>query len=370
MTIAKITVWQKLLPLKQAYWLSGGRLKFESLDSTFVRIECADGVYGFGEGCPWGNTYLPAFGEGIRAGMSLLANALLGESAADIDRLNRLMDQQLPGHPYIKSALDMALWDIAAKRAEVPLYTLLGGAEDDWVEPNSSISTGTAEQMVALVEQARAAGYQTHSIKIGGDDAATDAARINAVESVRLAHEKITYDVNRAWTPAVAIEVMNSVAARGWFEQPCETMDQCLRVQRNTSQPIMLDECLHDFNDHLDAWRLGVCQGVKVKPNRLGGLTRARQVRDLGVAIGWQMHIEDVGGTVLADTAAIHLALSTPTANRLASWLCHPHLIDDYGQAEGARNRGGRISLDGSGRVGIGVEPPIEWLGDALFEYC
>lgn len=370
MTIAKITVWQRTLPLKHAYSLSGGRLRFESLDSTFVRIDCADGSYGFGEGCPWGHTYLPAFGEGIRAGISLLADALLGQPAADIDRVNRLMDRQLPGHPYVKSALDMALWDIAAKRARVPLCTLLGGADGDWIEPNSSISTGTPGEMVALVEQARRSGYTTHSIKIGGDDVAADIARIDAIESSRLDNEKITYDVNRAWTPAVAIEVMNSVAARSWFEQPCETLDQCTQVQRNTSQPIMLDECLHDFNDHLNAWRQGAGQGVKVKPNRLGGLTRARQVRDFGVSVGWQMHIEDVGGTVLADTAAIHLALSTPPENRLASWLCHPHLVDDFAAGEGARNRSGRISLDGSTSNGIGVEPPENWLAKPWIEFA
>ena len=70
------------------------------------------------------------------------------------------------------------------------------------------------------------------------------------------------------------------------------------------------------------------CEGVKVKPNRLGGLTKARQVRDFGVSVGWQMHIEDLGGSALADTGHSSDA-STPDANRLASWLCHYHLSDD-----------------------------------------
>ena len=52
-------------------------------------------------------------------------------------------------------------------------------------------------------------------------------------------------------------------------------------------------------------------------------------MRDLGLAFGWQMHIEDVGGSVLTDTAAIHLAASTSDANRLASRLCHYHLSSD-----------------------------------------
>ena len=67
--------------------------------------------------------------------------------------------------------------------------------------------------------------------------------------------EHITNDVNRAWTPALAVEVMNAASAHGWFEQPCKTFDQCAQVRRPTNQPIMLDECLLSFRHHLTAWR-------------------------------------------------------------------------------------------------------------------
>ena len=83
----------------------------------------------------------------------------------------------------------------------------------------------------------------------------------------------------------------------------------------------MLDECMHTFEGHMQAWKRGACEGVKLKPNRVGGLTRSRQIRDFGISVGWRMHIEDLGGSVLADTAAIHLTASTPKENRLASWL-------------------------------------------------
>ena len=160
MEITGITVWQKTLPLTKPYWLSGGRLKFEALDSTFVRIETRDGLIGWGEGCPWGETYLPPFGGGIRAGLDVLAPVLIGENAGDIERLNRAMDRALPGHPYAKAALDAALWDLAGKRAGAPLFELFGGAEgaEAGVAVNSSISTGTPEEMVALINAARAQG--------------------------------------------------------------------------------------------------------------------------------------------------------------------------------------------------------------------
>ncbi len=367
MRVSRITVWQKTLRLAKPYWLSGGRLKFEALDSTFVRIDTDEGPSGWGEACPWGQSYLPAFGGGIRAALEVLAPVLIGRDPRDIDLLNRAMDLALPGHLYAKSPLDMALWDLLGQASGLPLHSLLGGAEGESVAVNSSISTGAPEEMVALIEAARAEGYRTHSAKIGGNDPALDIARIEAIEAARQPGEQVTYDVNRAWSPALAIEVMNAVAARGWFEQPCETLEQCVQVRRRTRQPLMLDECLHGFQDHLDAWRARACEGVKVKPNRLGGLTKARRVRDLGVAVGWRLHIEDVGGTVLADTAALHLALSTPPEHRLASWLCHPHLSEDAAPGQGARNRDGEAVLPKA--PGIGVAPDLDWLGAALTTY-
>ena len=129
----------------------------------------------------------------------------------------------------------------------------------------------------------------------------------------------------------------------------------------------MLDECMHTLQDHHDAWRLCACQGVKVKPNRLGGLTRARQVRDLGVERGWQMHVEDVGGSALADTATIPLAASTPDANRPASWLCHHHLSSNPVPGQGARKQGGVATPPST--AGLVVRPHEDRLGAPVAIY-
>lgn len=367
MRITSITVWQLDLPLIEPYRLSGGRLRVDRLDSTILRIETDAGVVGWGEGCPWGHTYLPAHGPGLRASLSLLAPALIGEDPRQIDRIGAIMDITLPGHPYAKAPLDMACWDLLGRAAGLPLVTLLGGADGDHIMPNSSIPTGTPTEMIARIERARLDGYRAHSAKLGGSDPATDIARIEAIEAALAPGERVTYDINRAWTPAVARQVLTTVPARGWVEQPCETLEECALVQHAVPQAVMLDECVHTVGDHLRAWQLGACAGVKVKPNRLGGLTRARQVRDLGIALGWQMHLEDLGGTVLADTAAMHLALSTPQTYRLASWLCHPHLADDPFPGQGARNRDGRITLPGG--PGIGVTPDPETLGAPVAAY-
>ncbi|MEZ5924626.1 MAG: mandelate racemase/muconate lactonizing enzyme family protein [Hyphomicrobiaceae bacterium] len=367
MKISQITVWQLDLPLIKPYWLSGGRLRFDKLDSTFVRIDTDEGVSGWGEGCPWGHTYLPAHGPGIRAGIETLAPHLLGFDPLALDSLNHLMDVQLPGHLYVKSPIDMACWDILGKVSGLPLWRLFGAAAPEPVLVNSSISTGTPDEMIALIDEARAKGYRVHSAKVGGTDPDADIARIEAISAAMRPGEDVTFDVNRAWTPAMAVRVLNSVAARNWVEQPCETLTECAHVADRVRQPIMLDECLHSFEDHLAAWRHGACEGVKVKPNRVGGLTKARRVRDLGLSIGWRMHIEDLGGSALADTAAIHLAASTPQEFRLASWLCHYHLSVDPVPGQGARNADGYVTPPSL--PGIGVEPEVAYLGEPSAVY-
>ena len=367
MRISRVSVWQMDLPLHTPYFLSGGRLRFDSLDSTIIRIDTDEGLSGWGEACPWGHTYLPAHGPGVRAGLGVLAPSVVGLDPRGLDHLNAVMDATLPGHPYVKSAIDIACWDIFGQAAGMPLWQCLGGHGATPVAVNSSISTGTPDEMIELIRTASAAGYRTHSAKIGGTDIAADIARIEAVAAALPDGESVTFDINRAWQPATAIQVLNSVASRDWIEQPCETLDQCAHVAERVPQPIMLDESMHGFQDHLEAWRRGACEGVKVKPNRLGGLTRARQVRDFGVSVGWQMHIEDVGGTALADTAAIHLAASTPDANRLASWLCHYHLALDPVPGQGARNSGG-VAVPPSA-PGLGVAPDETAIGAPVAIY-
>ncbi|CDX37095.1 Mandelate racemase/muconate lactonizing protein [Mesorhizobium sp. ORS 3359] len=361
MKIVGIAVWQLDLPLTTPYWGSGGRLKIEKLDSTLVRVDTDAGVSGWGESCPWGNTYTPADGPRVRAGIAVLAPLLMKQDPRSLEAINRTMDTVLPGHQYAKSAIDMACWDILGKVTGMPLWRLLGGTEADLVAVTSSISIGPSDEMIALIRDAYSKGYRIHSAMVGGSDPVADIACIQAVEAALKSDEKVAYDVCRAWLPAVAIQVLNNVSVRGWIEQPCQTLQQCAHVASRITHPIILDECLYTFEDYLSAWRLGACEGVKVKPNRVGGLTKARQIRDFGVAVGWQVHVDDLGGSPLADTAAIHLASSTPAANRLASSLCYHHLAADPVPGQGAR------SIDGFAAPptapGLGVEPDITALG-------
>ena len=363
MKITQIRVYQVDLPLTKPYWLSGGRLKFEKLDSTIVALQTDAGLTGWGEGCPWGSTYLPAFASGLRAGIAELAPSLLGQNPLHLEQINHTMDRSLPGHTYVKSPLDMACWDLWGKHAQRPLYTLLGGKFQESVPLQSSISTASPPEMVKAVQEARDAGYQIHSCKIGAD-VAQDLARIEALLADCPTEETITFDVNRAWLPSEAMVVMN--ATRGqqvFFEQPCETLEQCRQVRQLTHQPLILDESIQSFEDLLIAQRHNVAQAIGLKIGRVGGLTQAKKMRDFCVALGIPMNLEDTGGSQIADTAAVHLALATPVECDRATWDCSQHHSICTAHGGYTRHHGRAQVTDAAG---LGVEPVMAVLGEPV----
>lgn len=366
MKITKITIYKKQLHLTKPYYLSGGRLKFTELDSTIVSIHTDAGIEGWGEGCPWGVSYLPAFAKGIRAGLEELAPALLGENPLYLDKINQKMDVTLPGHGYIKSALDMACWDILGKHARLPVYALLGGRFQDSVLLQGSVSTSSPENMKENIASFRKRGYKFFTGKIGAD-VDGDLERIRTILDAIEPGENVTFDVNRAWLPGEAIQVMNSVSGKKvYFEQPCETMQEMRQVRALTTHPMIVDESIQSLEDLSVAYKYNLAQAIGLKVGRVGGITKARKMRDFCVWHGIQMNIEDTGGSQIADTAAIHLAISTPVPYHRVTWDCSQ--LHEAVTATGGYTRKGGCAYVGDGH-GFGISPVMEALGAPIKTY-
>ena len=121
MKIRRISAYRVELPLHEgSYRWSGGKA-VTVFDSTVVRVETDEGITGHGEVCPLGPFYLPAYAAGVRAGLAELAPHLLGEDPLGLEKLNRRMDAALKGHPYVKSGIDMACWDVLGKASGQPV---------------------------------------------------------------------------------------------------------------------------------------------------------------------------------------------------------------------------------------------------------
>jgi len=366
--ITRISVYHKDLPLRDPYWLSGGRLLFEVLDATFVKVETDAGITGWGEGTPWGHTYVPAHGPGIRAGLETMATAILGLDPRQVETVERAMDLCLPGHFYAKAPFDLACWDILGKATGLPIADLLGGKRETGTPAASSVSSGEPDYMLDIINSYRDRGYVAHSAKVGGSDTEKDIERIRHLEKNRKPGEVILYDVNRAWTRREASIVMNAVADLGvTFEQPGETLDDIAEIRRVTTSPISVDESLVTLQDACRIARDGIADVFGIKLNRVGGLTKARRMRDVAIAHGIQMFVMATGGSVLADTEAAHLAQSIPDAFIQACWSCQDMLSVDMAPGSGPRCTDGFITIDDT--PGLGVEPDEALLGDPVAIY-
>ena len=367
MKITRISVYQVDLPLEHPYWLSGGRLKFECLDATFIKIETDAGITGWGEGTPWGHTYVPAHGPGIRAGIETMASFVLGLDPRRVLDVERAMDLALPGHLYAKSPIDMACWDIAGKAAGLPIADLMGGGSRTPRPIASSVGAKTVEETREVIQRYRDRGYVAHSVKIGGD-VERDVARVRDVESIRLPGEIVLYDVNRGWTRQQALRVMQATEdLKVMFEQPGETLDDIAAIRPLHSAPVSVDESLVTLQDAARIARDGLAEIFGIKLNRVGGLTKAARMRDVALAHGIDMFVMATGGSVLADTEALHLAATIPDINCHAVWACQDMLTVDIADGRGPRNKAGHLHLPEE--LGLGVEPNEDQLGHPVAVY-
>lgn len=360
MKIRRISVFQVDLPLKEgSYKWSGGK-SVDVFDGTVVRIDTDADIVGHGEVCPLGPAYLPAYAGGVRAGIAELGPRLLGENPLELDKLNRLMDAALRGHPYVKSALDMACWDILGKAAGLPVCTLLGGRYGEDFVLYRAISQESPAAMADRVAEYRAEGYRRFQLKVGGDPD-VDIERIHAVAAKLQPGDRLVADANTGWLPHEAMRVVRAV--RGvdvYIEQPCLSYEECLSVRRHTDHPFVLDEVI----DHISMIARGVADQamdvVNLKISKLGGLTRTRQARDLCVSLGIGMTLEDSWGGDIVTAAIAHLAHSTPPELLFTSTDFNSYVT--VSTAEGApQRRDGRMSAPST--PGLGIAPREDVLG-------
>lgn len=360
MIIKRIAVYRLILPLDYVYTCSS-IAGLAELDDTVVAVTTESGLTGWGEACPPGSSYLPAFAPGVRSAIAELAPHLLGQNAVQLQKLNDRMDRVLPGHNYAKSAIDVACWDLLGRMSGLAVCDLLGGRYEEAAEVVRGIPTDSPEAMIADIARHRSQGIRTFSFKLGGDPAA-DIRRIRAIMDAAEIGDAYIADANRGFSPSAAIRLMQAVEDLDLaFEQPCETYEQCVTVRRQTRQPLVLDECIHTAEDLLRAVADRAADMINLKLARIGGLTRLRKMRDLCVDAGLTMTIQDAGGADLVRSAITHLAQSTPKRYRHSLWDPMEWHSVALSERAGAELSEGRLSaLDSSG---LGVEPSADMLG-------
>ncbi len=367
MKITRIAAYRVELPLSEGTYRWSGGKSVDVFDSTIVRVETDTGVMGHGEVCPLGPFYLPAYAEGVRAGIAELGPHLLGADPTQLGKLNRRMDAALKGHPYVKSGIDIACWDILGQVCGLPVCTLLGGRYGDDFVLYRAISQQSPEEMAEKVAQYRDQGYRRFQLKVGGD-ADTDIARIHAVSQLLTTGEKLVADANTGWLMHDAARVVRGVRdVDVYIEQPCLSYEECLTTRRRTDHPFILDESIDSLDMLMRLHADHAADVVNLKISKLGGLTKTRQARDLCVSLGIAMTLEDSWGGDITTAAIAHLAHSTPTESLFSATDFNSYVT--VSTAVGAPQRlNGRMSA--SNLPGLGIAPRTEILGQPRVDLC
>jgi L-alanine-DL-glutamate epimerase-like enolase superfamily enzyme len=360
MRIARVAAYRQLQPFRDGPYICRGQSE-DGTDSTIVVLESDDGLAGVGEMAPLGAFYAPAFAAGTRAGVAELAPLLLGLDPREPARVRRVLDHAMLGQPGVKSALDMAVFDLAAQAAGVPLCSYLGGRFGESVELYRSVSQDGPGAMARRAAAYVAAGYRRIQVKVGGDPA-QDVERVHAVRAAVPEGVVIFCDANRAWTTGQARAFLRATPGLEiTLEQPCMSYEDCRAVRRHCPHPLVLDECIDSLPALLAAHRDGVADGVTIKIARVGGVGPAALLRDVAVELGLPVTVEDTGGSDIDTAAMAHLSLSTPEELRV-------HTVDFNAWVAVGNATGMPPAADGRLRapsgVGLGVEARLDELGE------
>ncbi len=355
MKITRVTAWRQDQPFRDGPYVCSGNRVALGFESTIVRIETDEGATGWGEMSPLGSFYAPAFAAGARAGVAELAPKLVGLDPLAWRALAARLEAEMTGQPYVKSAIDMALWDLRARAAGQPLAEFLGGRFGEGVDLYRSISQDTPDKMAARARKYVGEGYRRLQVKVGGDPW-QDVDRLLAVRDAVGPDFILFADANGGWTRGQARLFLNAVRDLPFtMEQPCMAYEDCRAVRAQCAQPLVLDESIDSLPALLRAHSDGVADGVTIKIARVGGVGKAARLRDLCVDLRLPVTVEDTGGAEIDTAAMAHLSLSTPAELRLHTVDFHNWVTIGNGQGLPPCRDGKLFAPAGPG-LGIAVD--------------
>ena len=366
MKITGISLYKTPLPYVGGSYGWGAGNAITTAIASVVVIDTDAGLQGCGEFTPCGENYMVAHSEGVEALLRIVAPSLLGEDPRQVARIEALLDHLVQGHGYAKSPIDIACWDLLGQSCGQPLWMLMGGKLTDGAPMYRVAPQKATDETVAEMQRYREQGYRQFQIKVGSDWSG-DIERIRTGVSLLEPGEKAMADANQGWRVDNAIRVARATADLDYIlEQPCRTYEECQQVRRVAQQPMKLDECITGM---AAAQRVVADKGAEIcclKLSNLGGLSKARRVRDFLVDNRLPVVSEDTWGGEITTAAVAHFAASTPE-----EYLQNTTDLMNYNTRStgigGAYARDGKLyAPDGPG---LGVTPDFESLGPAVAEW-
>ena len=341
----KVSIALITAPLREDFVSAAGSTSVREL--FVLGLEDARGFVGFGEAAPL-ERYDGVSLEDCRAALIDCQPILAASDGLERDELIAECRRRAV-LPQAVAAIDLALWDLAGRRQDQPVWRLLGAADPVSLECNQTIAVADRSGAVRRSVAAREAGYRTVKMKVGVGD---DAGRIAAVRAAAGAEMAIRLDANGAWSVPEAAAALRVLAPAGieLCEEPVHGLDAIAELSTLTDVPLALDES----SVAPGALDRRVCDAVCLKLGRCGGITglidAARRAREAG----YQVYLASTLDGPLGIAAALHAGavIEPDRPSGLATAGLYAHAFDSL------QPRRGRLRPPGGPGLGHGL---IDW---------
>ncbi|GLR19975.1 mandelate racemase/muconate lactonizing enzyme family protein [Portibacter lacus] len=350
--ISDIKFYRFDIPLREEFKLAA--MSLNVAHNVLVKIETNVGIIGWGEGAPFHALVGETQDIALAAGKEFKPY-LLGRNPLAIDAIVRFMDKHLPHNTTLKSAIDMALYDVASKAAEMPLYLFLGGEKRE-IETDMTIGLCEPEEAGEKALSIKEMGFNIIKVKLGLDDAA-DYARLKYISDAVGKDVILRIDANQGWDRMRAIRNLKAYDEFNieFCEQPCPVNDinGTKLVSSQSTIPIMADESLFSPTNAISLITNNVAPYFNIKFSKSGGIKNAIKIASIADAGAIPSMVGCMSETRLGLTAAAHFGLSNPI---IQFFDLDSHLEHSIDPIEGGISiENGMITLPDS--PGIGAEP-------------
>ncbi|TDH24578.1 dipeptide epimerase [Segetibacter sp. 3557_3] len=338
----------------EPFTIATGTMKFAQ--NVLIRIHTEDGLYGLGE-C---SAFPMIVGETQDTCLALakdFAAIIKGKDAADISARMKEINDYCAYNTTIKSAFDMALYDLAAKSAGKPLYQYLGGTKRT-VETDITIGIGTPGEMSASALKFKESGASILKIKIG-KKVNEDIDRVSRIREAVGAEMTLRLDANQGWTFDEAVTAFDALQAYNieFCEQPLRAYDDGLlpALVKRSPVKIMADESCYDHHDAKRLIAANACDSINIKLAKTGGISEALKIQELAAQASIPCMMGGMLESRLALSAKLHVVYASPAIQYFDLDTCMVgHLEDPI--TGGVQYHGYFLDIDDTPGIGADVD--------------
>jgi L-Ala-D/L-Glu epimerase len=284
-----------------------------------------------------------------------------GKTALDIPARMQDLHNFSANNTTIKSAFDMALYDLIAKDAGLPLYKYLGGNKR-LIESDITIGIGTPDEMASLAVKYVRNGAKILKVKVGKNPA-DDIERLTAIRQAAGNETTVRIDANQGWEFDDALFVLNHIEPLNieFCEQPMRTWydDRLPELVARSPVKIMADESCYNHHDARKLINNKAADYINIKLSKSGGIYEALKIHDVAARAGVKCMMGGMLESRIALSAKLHLTYACPSIQFYDLDTCKlGHLEDPV--IDGARYNNFQLEIDDL--PGIGADADEQFL--------